>query len=148
MTPRCRTQETVGFQRANRNGEDVALMKSVLVAGLYPNVVRVDPPSKPQMPPFLRILGEEGYEELVQLHPSSVNAERKLFKTRWLAYHEKVKTSNVFLRDCTPVTPYQLLLFGGQLNVNHAAGTITLDEWASFGAPARVRSLMCLSCSE
>jgi hypothetical protein len=34
-------------------------------------------------------------------------------------YFEKVKTTKVYVRDCTMVTPYPLLLFGGQIVVKH-----------------------------
>jgi ATP-dependent RNA helicase DHX57 len=58
-------------------------------------------------------------------------------------YHERVQTTSVFVRDCSTVTPYQLLLFGGKIAVQHAAGTLSLDnEWAKFKAPARVGVLL------
>lgn len=34
-------------------------------------------------------------------------------------YFEKVKTTKVYVRDCTMVTPYPLLLFGGEIVVKH-----------------------------
>ena len=40
------------------------------------------------------------------------------------------------------MTPYQLLLFGGKIQVQHAAGTLSLDRWASFKAPPRVGVLL------
>ena len=36
----------------------------MLVAGLYPNVCRADPPSRPQAPPRLCYLAESGKEEV------------------------------------------------------------------------------------
>lgn len=35
------------------------------------------------------------------------------------------------------VTPYPLLLFGGEIVVSHAEQTIAIDEWISFRAPPR-----------
>lgn len=93
------------------------------------------------MPAMLQFLSEDGKESQIQLHPTSINFERKEFVSRWLVYHERVQTTAVYVRDCTPVTPYQLLLFGGSINVQHATGTITLDRWATFAAPPKVAAL-------
>ncbi|CAL1536290.1 unnamed protein product, partial [Lymnaea stagnalis] len=36
----------------------------------------------------------------------------------YLVYHEKIKTSKVYIRDCSVVSTYPLLLFaGGQLDI-------------------------------
>ena len=39
------------------------------------------------------------------------------------------------------VTPYPLLLFGGELKVQHAQQTIAVDGWIEFSAPPRVAVL-------
>ena len=43
----------VDWIRANRNSENKRLLKSVLVAGLYPNLIKVDPGPRPDAPPRL-----------------------------------------------------------------------------------------------
>jgi ATP-dependent RNA helicase DHX57 len=128
--------------RSNRNSENTRLIKAVLVAGLYPNLIKCTPSSKPGAPPRLTFLSEDGREEHVQVHPSSVNHGAKKYAARWLVYHERVQTTSVFVRDCSTVTPYQLLLFGGKIAVQHAAGTMSVDNWAEFKAPARVGVLL------
>ena len=127
---------------ANRNSNNTRLLKAVLVAGLYPNLVKVGTPHKPSAPPKLHYLSDEGKEEMLQVHPSSVNYGAKKFGSRWLVYHERVQTTGVYVRDCSTVTPYQLLLFGGKIEVRHAEGTLSLDRWATFKAPARVGVLL------
>ena len=127
---------------ANRNSNNTRLVKAVLVAGLYPNLVKVGVPHKPSAPPRLHYLSDEGKEESLQVHPSSVNYGAKKFASRWLVYHERVQTTGVYVRDCSTVTPYQLLLFGGKIEVRHAEGTLSLDRWATFKAPARVGVLL------
>ena len=127
---------------ANRNASNTRLVKAVLVAGLYPNLIRVDPSSKPSAPPRLFYLSELGKDETLQVHPSSVNHGAKKFSARWMVYHERVQTTSVFVRDCSTVTPYQLLLFGGKVEVQHAQGTLSLDRWATFKAPPRVGVLL------
>jgi ATP-dependent RNA helicase DHX57 len=61
------------WREANRNSQNTRLLKAVLVAGLYPNLVKVAPGHKPTAPPKLAYLSDEGREESLQVHPSSVN---------------------------------------------------------------------------
>jgi len=128
--------------QANRNSGNKRLLKAVIVAGLYPNLIKVDPGSRPDAPPRLSFLAENGRTEKIQIHPSSINFEAKKFITKWLVYHERVQTTAIFVRDSTAVTPYQLLLFGGKLEVQHTQGTISIDRWATFQAPAKVGVLL------
>jgi len=152
------------WESANRHAKNVRLLKACLVAGLYPNVSRVESVNmnvqssgnrgrsnttsntvsgSSQPPPKLKYLAEDtGKEALIQIHPSSINAKAKQFPTRWLVYHERVQTASIFMRDCTSVTPYQLLLFGGKIDVQHSAGTIRMDGWATFEANARIGVLL------
>lgn len=53
---------------------------------------------------------EDGY---VSLHPSSVNANIGQFTSPFLIYQEKVKTSRIYIRDCTMVAIVPLILFSG-----------------------------------
>lgn len=53
---------------------------------------------------------EDGY---VALHPSSVNSTIGNFLSPFLIYQEKVKTSRIFIRDCTMVPVVSLILFSG-----------------------------------
>ena len=152
------------WRDANRNSSNTRLLKAVLVAGLYPNLVKVSPSHKPTAPPKLAYLSDEGREESLQVHPSSVNHGTKKvsyificvrairmmscfvscvqYGNKWLVYHERVQTTGVYVRDCSTVTPYQLLLFGGKIEVQHSGGTLSLDRWATFKAPARVGVLL------
>ena len=40
------------------------------------------------------------------------------------------------------VTPYALLLFGGQIRVDHQHALLIVDEWIRFKAPARIAVLV------
>lgn len=61
--------------------------------------------------------GDERPSSEVHIHPSSVNS-RTLDFLPFLVYLEKVKTTRVFIRDCTPVSAYPIILFGGRLILN------------------------------
>jgi len=97
------------------------LRDGVLCAGLYPQVaVGADGAG--------RIAWAVGGEK-VAVHPSSVNAGANasfLKSTPFLLYHEKLQTSQVYIRECSAVSPVGLLLFGGDLAVQHAQGTATV----------------------
>lgn len=60
------------------------------------------------------------------------------YDSPYLVYHEKVKTSRVFIRDCSMVCVYPMVLFGGgQVNVELQRGEfiISLDDgWIKFAA--------------
>ena len=79
------------------------------------------------------------------IHPSSVNHNTKHFESKWLLFHEKVKTTKVYLRDSTMVTVYPLLLFGGKIAVDHEKQEIIIDNWIRFAAPGKIGTYTCMS---
>lgn len=80
------------------------------------------------------------------------------YNSPYLVYHEKVKTSRVFIRDCSMVSVYPLVLFGGgqvSTELRRGAFVISLDDgWIQFAAAShqvrntqrknRSRALYCL----
>ena len=124
------------------------IIKAALVAGLYPKLVRAQHPvakyaktlggavekmaSGKEMKYYSRDVGR------VFLHPTSVNFNVGKYESTWLVYGDRVQTSKVFVRDCTMVGSYPLLLFGGDLDVKHEQGKLVLDEWCEFNAPAKI----------
>lgn len=72
------------------------------------------------------------------------------FDSPYLLYHEKIKTSRVFIRDCSMVSVYPLVLFGGgQVNVQLQRGAfvVSLDDgWIRFVAASHQvkEQLICL----
>lgn len=133
---------------ANLNSENIRLMSAMLCAALYPNVVQVRAPQgnykmtskgamkmQPKANELRFVTKNDG---CVHVHPSSVNYTARHYKSPYLVYHEKVKTSRVFIRDCSMVSVYPLVLFGGgQVNVELHKGefVISLDDgWIRFAA--------------
>ena len=53
-----------------------------------------------------------------------------------------MNTSKLFVHDVTVIPPYSLLLFGGDISIQHLEGTIDVDNWFKFTAPARVGVLV------
>ncbi|XP_053316891.1 putative ATP-dependent RNA helicase DHX57 isoform X2 [Spea bombifrons] len=135
-------------EEANANAENIKLISAMLCAALYPNVVQVKSPegkfqvtragavkTQPKAEELKFVTKNDGY---VHIHPSSVNYQVRHFDSPYLVYHEKIKTSRVFVRDCSMVSVYPLLLFGGgQVNVELHRGEflISLDDgWIRFAA--------------
>lgn len=65
-------------------------------------------------------------------------SQTRHFESPYLVYHEKIKTSRVFIRDCSMVSVYPLVLFGGgQVHIQLLKGdfVISLDDgWIRFVA--------------
>ncbi|GAQ84373.1 helicase domain-containing protein [Klebsormidium nitens] len=128
----------------NAHATHPAVIKAVLCAGLYPHVAAID---KDSLAAGHGLTGSgkrprwtDGHVE-VAIHPSSVNHMVTEFKRPFLVFHEKVRTTRVFLRDCTVVSPYALLLFGGPVMVLHQEGRIVVDGWLDMNAPAQTAVL-------
>uniref|UniRef100_A0A1A8UE18 Putative ATP-dependent RNA helicase DHX57 n=1 Tax=Nothobranchius furzeri TaxID=105023 RepID=A0A1A8UE18_NOTFU len=133
---------------ANLNSDNIRLMSAMLCAALYPNVVQVRAPQEnykmtskgavkmqPKANELRFVTKNDG---CVHVHPSSVNYTVRHYDSPYLVYHEKVKTSRVFIRDCSMVSVYPLVLLGGgQVNVELHKGefVISLDDgWIRFAA--------------
>ncbi|XP_074006369.1 putative ATP-dependent RNA helicase DHX57 [Numenius arquata] len=149
-------------EEANSNAENIKLISAMLCAALYPNVVQVKKPEskyqktstgavkmQPKAEELKFVTKNDGY---VHIHPSSVNYQMRHFESPYLVYHEKIKTSRVFIRDCSMVSVYPLVLLGGgQVHMQLQKGefVISLDDgWIRFVAASHqvaelVKELRC-----
>jgi hypothetical protein len=125
--------EPSGGAYFNENSGNLKLVKAILVAGLYPQVAKAVPSGVPDKPAKVSTRKDGA----VMVHPSSINYNCAAFETPWLVYHEKVKTSAVFLRDSSMVSPYSLLMFGGRIFLQRDKDQIKVDNWIKFQMKAR-----------
>ena len=118
-------------EEANANNANTELLKAVLCAALYPNIVMADFPRG----------GAKKREDVkyktktdprVALHPGSVCFPLTDYNSPYLIYLEKVKTSQIYVRDVTMVSAYPLLLFGGQVAVLTTGGRVVLSSDSGF----------------
>jgi HrpA-like RNA helicase len=131
----------------NANSKNIGLVKAVLCAGLYPNII-VAPRT------LVGTSGKSGNQTAgecsfqthtkgeVYLHPSTIAFKEKKLDTRYCCYHEMVKTSKTYVRDCTSVSPFALLLFGGDLKVYQAHGVCSIDDWLKFRIESKPATLV------
>uniref|UniRef100_A0A3P9HNX1 ATP-dependent RNA helicase DHX30 n=1 Tax=Oryzias latipes TaxID=8090 RepID=A0A3P9HNX1_ORYLA len=97
----------------NEHSSQNELLKAVLLAGLYPNLIQVKKGVvtkggrfRPNNLSFRTLSGP------VLLHRSSVNRGKEDLPSRWLTFFSAVKSNgNVFIRDCSSVHSLALLLF-------------------------------------
>ncbi|KAK9850459.1 hypothetical protein WJX84_011404 [Apatococcus fuscideae] len=123
----------------NTYAKHVAVVKAALCSALYPNIaVMEDGPDGNRRPAW-----NDGHSE-VAVHPSSINhmLAANQYQRPYQTYLEKVKTSKVFMRDCTVVAPMALLLFGGSLDILHQSGYVQIDGWLRIKAAAPVAVLV------
>uniref|UniRef100_A0A8C4F1E8 ATP-dependent RNA helicase DHX29 n=1 Tax=Dicentrarchus labrax TaxID=13489 RepID=A0A8C4F1E8_DICLA len=137
-----RMMEQVGFwssrskqQATTLAKQQISVLNAVLTAGLYDSVGRVL--CTPSVDVLERVACTvETPQGKAQVHPSSVN--RNLQTHGWLLYQEKVKYTKIYLRDTTLIHPFPMLLFGGDIDIQHRERLITLDGWIHFQAPVRI----------
>lgn len=63
----------------------------------------------------------------VNLHIRSINYGEDTFESKYLMYHQKMKSSSVFLHDTTMVYAFPLLFFGHKLDVWGTRGTVLIQ---------------------
>jgi ATP-dependent RNA helicase DHX29 len=131
----------------NADARRAPVVKAVLTAGLYANVAAMETASTSDgdrgRATWRDVKGEVG------IHPSSINSKlgsggagsATVPTFPFLMFHEKVRTSRVFVRDSTVVAPAALLLFGGAIDVHHASGRVSLDGWLWLRASAQTAVL-------
>lgn len=107
----------------NKNGENNNLLISLLCAALRPNIVKILMPERsyvrqvggavPQPLGVKQLRFQTRKDGFVAIHPSSVNAHQTTFSSSFIVFQEKVKTSRIFIRECSLVPVMSLVLFSG-----------------------------------
>jgi ATP-dependent RNA helicase DHX36 len=64
-----------------------------------------------------------------------------------MIYYTMVKSSAVFIHDCSMIPPYPLLFFGGDISMLEDEGqeVIAVDHWIKFQAPRKIAELVKVS---
>lgn len=119
---------------ANANAENMALMRAMLCAGLYPNIIVA--PRQFVSGSSNQAAGECAFQSQskgdVFLHPCTVSSSSKTLDSRHFCFYEIIRTSKLYVRDVTPVSALALVLFGGSIETYPREGVITVDGWLRF----------------
>lgn len=135
------------LSEASVNAGNEALVRAVICAGLYPNVAcasaqaKTDDSRARSRYPSSSVTVRTKHDSDVHLHPTSVCYGLNRFDSPFLLYHEKVRTTKVYLRDATAVGSYPLLLFGGKIKIDHERSKASCDGWIHFKSAPRVAVL-------
>ena len=129
------------------NNNNYKVVVSILAAALYPHVVQILSPETKYLqtaggaivkPPSAEDLifrtKADGY---VHIHPSSVTVKSAYYENPYMVYHEKVKTSRVFVRELSMVPIYPMVLFGGgdgvKVQLQRGKFVLSMEEgWIKF----------------
>jgi ATP-dependent RNA helicase DHX36 len=129
-------------QAANRNSGNEALVRSVICAGLYPNVASVRIRRNKHKGAFPVM--QTAQERKVDAHPKSVNSKESNFRHPWLVYHLKMKSTGTFIYDSSEVSPMSLIFFGRDFRIGEeiledgtVLETIAVDDFVKFNCAAK-----------
>jgi len=124
----------------NTNSGNTNLVKSVILGGLWPQVAEVRLPKsaikfdqvaagtvqRENSAAEFRVY--DSNRERVFIHPTSVLFAEAGWKSPFVCYFTKHATKKTYLRDCTQVPIYAILLLGGTISVNHVGGGMTVGN--------------------
>jgi hypothetical protein len=124
----------------NANKDHPAVVKSVLVAALYPNVAVMDDITSGNKPTWHDGSGD------VAIHPSSVlsGLSASNFHRPFLVYNEKMRTSRVFLRECSTASPLSIFLFGGDADIDYRGGYAIIGGWVRIKVLGRTAAILLM----
>eukprot|EP00299_Pterocystis_sp_00344_P011390 c5305_g1_i3.p1 GENE.c5305_g1_i3~~c5305_g1_i3.p1 ORF type:complete len:478 (+),score=89.22 c5305_g1_i3:1-1434(+) len=132
------------------NSSNIAMIKSILCSGLYPNIVeaKVQPNGtlSLRMPSSSLVNATPiaaASDQAVHLHPSSVVTECRALSFPFLVYQTRMMTKRLYLHEVTSVSPIMILLFGaGNLQVLHTLGKVVADGMIDFELSAKTAVLL------
>lgn len=147
--------EEVEEDEYNAHSSNVNLVKSVIFAGLNPNVAKIRlPDAKYDKVLSGTVEREKEAREIkfytkqdgrVFLHPTSILFSNNQYEpSSFLTYFSRMETSKVFIRDATTVGPYGILFFAGRVDIDHLGRGLKVGEegWIKFRAWARIGVLV------
>ncbi|EZA52393.1 Putative ATP-dependent RNA helicase DHX57 [Ooceraea biroi] len=129
----------------NINSKNYKLLQGLLCAALYPNIATIYQPYAQfddledylcSQRPRCQMTFVTKQDETVYIHPSSVNSNVTYFSSPYLVYHEKIKTTKVFISEISMISILSLILFSGyKLSITHDGhhNLLSLDSgWVQF----------------
>ncbi|XP_043922003.1 ATP-dependent RNA helicase DHX30 [Protopterus annectens] len=117
----------------NQNNGEEELVKGVLLAGLYPNLIQVRRGKVTKQGKFkANSLAYRTKQGSVLLHKLTVNRDEETFPSRWLTYFTAVKSNGiVFVRDTSMVHPLAVLLMPNADLIQRADGCNMILSFAN-----------------
>ncbi|XP_012225359.2 ATP-dependent DNA/RNA helicase DHX36 isoform X2 [Linepithema humile] len=114
--------ENPSDRNANRNSNNIALIKAIVCAGLYPNIAVVRRSTKQGV---ICWTPEDG---CVRTHPSSINNKVEKFPNRYLTYFTKQRSTAIYLHDTTCISVPILLFAGPTISTRREKGKCVINN--------------------
>ena len=138
------------WESLNTNSKKDKIVKSVILAGLQPNIVSINLPRQTfdktaegsvAVLPKSNEIHYFSNSERVFLHPSSTLFGENKFSEAVITYSQKVATSKVFVRDASVAPSIALLLLGGPILTLHGGNSVSINN-VRFQAFPRISALI------
>lgn len=115
--------ENPSYIYSNRNSNNIALIKAIVCAGLYPNIAVIRRNTKGG------VVGWTPEDGTIRIHPSSVNNKVPNFPSRYLTYFTKQRSTAIFLHDTTCISIPMLLFAGPNVSIRREKGQYIISSW-------------------
>ncbi|KAL6449085.1 hypothetical protein ACFW04_000652 [Cataglyphis niger] len=112
-----------GDRNANRNSNNIALIKAIVCAGLYPNIAVIRRITKNGA------VGWTPEDGSVRTHPSSVNCKASNFPSQYLTYFTKKRSTAIYLHDTTCISIPILLFTGPNILIRREKGKCIISNF-------------------
>jgi len=144
----------IGFinDSVNEHSNEYPIIKAALVAGMYPNILKVKHPETNYIETLQGNVARDFEAKNIKLyskndgrlfiHPSSVNFSVNKFEDGFLLYFNKVQTTKAYVRDTTMVSAYPIFLFGGDISTDLEGNIASVDKCFHVKAFPRISVLM------
>ncbi|XP_071653417.1 ATP-dependent DNA/RNA helicase DHX36 [Temnothorax longispinosus] len=116
--------ENPSYINSNRNSDNIALIKAIVCAGLYPNIAVIRRINKHGVNAWTP---EDGS---VCIHPSSVNNKVSRFPSPYLTYFTKQRSTAIFLHDTTCISVPILLFAGSNISIRREKGQYIIRSFS------------------
>jgi HrpA-like RNA helicase len=128
LIPERRGPGLYGGEALNANSTNLELIKSLVLAGSYPNLA---------VKSFGRV-HRTAHEETVIIPMQSANVDTETSPGDLFAFGQLFESGGQMqMRESTLVSPLMVLLFGGKLGMNDF-GKIEMDDWLPFAMTSRL----------
>lgn len=117
---------------------EVALLQTLVLAGLYPNVAVADPGNARRRESDQRFITRKRTDGV--LHPTcGLTGDAAPADSEALVYGSMVETSRLFISNVTRVPALALLLVAGSVETTRSCGKMLIDGWVLLRMSADVQ---------
>lgn len=137
----------------NNDKNNIPLIRALIAGAFTPQIARIQLPDQKfaatnqgslAVDPEARMIKYFTVDGRVFLHNSCTLFDAQSFAsdTGFLAFFSKFEMQKVFVKECTPVGMYALLLLGGKIELDMMGRGITVDGWLRLRGWGRIGVLV------